>query len=542
LLGLDVGGTKCGVCLGDEEGKILSSLRFPTDPELGFNRTFTQFKENIHKILASNKLTSDDISAIGVSCGGPLDARKGIVYSPPNLPKWDNIHITELLETEFGVPSFLQNDAKACALAEWKLGAGKGTRNMIFCTMGTGFGSGLILDGRLYEGANGMAGEIGHLRLADDGPVGFNKAGSFEGFCGGSGIANLAKMRVKKWLEEGKEVAFCPSLEKLESLTAKSVAKAANEGDPYAIELYREIGHMLGKGLSLLIDTLNPEAIVIGSIFVRAEDLLRESMEATIRKETLRFSREACRVVPAQLGDNQGFYASLEVAITGLHQRRQSATIIRPDVTAQLGDLMRRHPELKPCQESILDAFKLIRDCYLTEHKLLLCGNGGSAADAEHIVGELMKGYLKKRRVPESISKAIREVDSETEPYLTSHLQGALPAISLIGHPALSTAYINDVAADMGFAQQVFGYGRSGDILFCISTSGDSANVVNAAKVAKALGLHTIGLTGATGGKLKNLCDSTILVPETYIPHVQELHLPIYHTLCAMLEVEFFEE
>ena len=542
MLGLDVGGTKCGVCLGDEEGKILSSLRFPTDPELGFNRTFTQFKENIHKILASNKLTSDDISAIGVSCGGPLDARKGIVYSPPNLPKWDNIHITELLETEFGVPSFLQNDAKACALAEWKLGAGKGTRNMIFCTMGTGFGSGLILDGRLYEGANGMAGEIGHLRLADDGPVGFNKAGSFEGFCGGSGIANLAKMRVKKWLEEGKEVAFCPSLEKLESLTAKSVAKAANEGDPYAIELYREIGHMLGKGLSLLIDTLNPEAIVIGSIFVRAEDLLRESMEATIRKETLRFSREACRVVPAQLGDNQGFYASLEVAITGLHQRRQSATIIRPDVTAQLGDLMRRHPELKPCQESILDAFKLIRDCYLTEHKLLLCGNGGSAADAEHIVGELMKGYLKKRRVPESISKAIREVDSETEPYLTSHLQGALPAISLIGHPALSTAYINDVAADMGFAQQVFGYGRSGDILFCISTSGDSANVVNAAKVAKALGLHTIGLTGATGGKLKNLCDSTILVPETYIPHVQELHLPIYHTLCAMLEVEFFEE
>ncbi len=436
FMGLDVGGTKCGVCLGDGEGNILSSLRFPTEAELGFDQTFKRFKENIHKILTSNKLNPGEISAIGVSCGGPLDAKKGIVYSPPNLPSWDNIHITELLESEFGVPSFLQNDAKACALAEWKLGAGKGTRNMIFCTMGTGFGAGLILEGRLYEGANGMAGEIGHLRLADDGPIGFNKAGSFEGFCGGSGIANLAKMRVKKWLEEGKKVSFCPSLERLDSLTAKSVAEAANEGDLYATEIYREIGRMLGKGLSLLIDTLNPEAIVIGSIFVRAEGLLRESMEATIRKETLGFSREACRIVPAQLGDDQGFYASLEVAMTGLQQRRISTTVIRPDVMTQLEELMRRHPELKLCRESILDAFQLIRGSYLADHKLLICGNGGSAADAEHIVGELMKGYLKKRRVPESISKAIKEVDAENEPYLSSHLQGALPAISLTGHAA----------------------------------------------------------------------------------------------------------
>ena len=251
FMGLDVGGTKCGVCLGDGEGNILESLRFPTEAELGFDQTFKRFKENIHRILTSNKLNPSDISAIGVSCGGPLDAKKGIVYSPPNLPSWDNIHITELLESEFGVPSFLQNDAKACALAEWKLGAGKGTRNMIFCTMGTGFGAGLILEGRLYEGANGMAGEIGHLRLADDGPIGFNKAGSFEGFCGGSGIANLAKTRVKKWIEEGKKVSFCPSLESLDSLTAKSVAEAANEGDLYATEIYREIGRMLGKGLSL---------------------------------------------------------------------------------------------------------------------------------------------------------------------------------------------------------------------------------------------------------------------------------------------------
>ena len=265
-------------------------------------------------------------------------------------------------------------------------------------------------------------------------------------------------------------------------------------------------------------------------------------MEATIRKETLGFSREACRIVPAQLGDDQGFYASLEVAMTGLQQRRNSTTVIRPDVMTQLDELMRRHPELKLCRESILDAFQLIRGSYLTDHKLLICGNGGSAADAEHIVGELMKGYLKKRKLPESISKAIKEVDAENEPYLSSHLQGALPAISLTGHAAFYTAYVNDVAADMVFAQQVYSYGRSDDTLLCISTSGDSANVVNAAKVAKALGLHTIALTGATGGKLKTICDTTILAPENRTPLIQELHLPIYHTLCAMLETEFFQE
>ena len=541
LLGLDIGGTKSGVCIGDGE-TIISSQRFPTETELGFDHTLTLFNENIGNILAKNQLTPSDISAIGVSCGGPLNARKGIVYSPPNLPEWDNIHITELLEAEYGVPCFLQNDAKACALAEWELGAGKGTKNMIFCTMGTGFGSGLILDGRLYEGAIGMAGEIGHLRLAEEGPIGFNKAGSFEGFCGGSGIANLAKMRVKKWLEEGKEISFCPTLDKLDKLTAKSVADAANAGDLHAIELYKEVGRMLGKGLSLLIDILNPEVIVIGSIFVREEGLIRESMEESIREETLGFSRDACRVVPAQLGEDLGFYASLVVAKRGLQEGSDSTTIFNPDVKAHLDDLIQRHPELGSCSESIYDSFRLIRSGYLTDNKLLICGNGGSAADAEHIVAELMKGYLKTREIPDSISEAIKEVEGENEPYLSSHLQGALQAISLTGNAALSTAYSNDVAADMVFAQLVYGYGRKGDTLLCISTSGNSANVLNAAKVAKALGLHTVGLTGATGGKLKALCEVTILAPDTRTPNIQELHQAIYHALCAMLETEFFEE
>ena len=317
FLGLDVGGTKSGVCIGDKDGKIIDSVKFPTRPDQGFQRTFEVFKQKIKEVLASNQLAVFDLRAIGVSCGGPLDAKKGIVYSPPNLPGWDDIHITELLHNEFKVPCYLQNDAKAGALAEWTWGAGKGTRNMIFCTMGTGFGSGLILDGKLYEGTNGMAGEVGHIRLAEEGPVGFNKAGSFEGFCGGSGIANLAKMRVRQWMKEGKLVPFCPSPEELDNLTAKNVAEAARGGDRYAIEIYKEVGHMLGRGLSVLIDALNPELIVLGSIFVRDEQLLRAPMEAVIKEETIGFSRKVCRVVPAKLGEDLGFHSSLVVAMMG---------------------------------------------------------------------------------------------------------------------------------------------------------------------------------------------------------------------------------
>ena len=503
---------------------------------------FETFKEKIRELLDSNSLTPTDLAAIGVSCGGPLDYKKGIVLCPPNLPGWVNIPITDLLQTEFGAPTFLENDAKACALAEWKWGAGKGTKNMIFVQMGTGFGSGLILDGKLYEGAIGMAGEIGHLRIADDGPVGFGKAGSLEGFCAGSGIAKYVKMRVRQWLEEGKEVAFCPTTDDIENLTAQTVAEAANAGDSSAIELYQEIGCNLGKGLSLLIDALNPELIVIGSIFVKSENLLRESMEEMIRQEAISFSQEVCRIVPAQLDDNHGFYASLIIAMMGLQNPSPSSGELNPSVAKFLDELCTRIPSLESCRESIINVFQTIRESFATGHKLLICGNGGSAADSEHIVGELMKGYLKKRKVSESLISALNEIDADAATYLADHLQCALPAISLTNHPALSTAFLNDVAPDMVFAQQAFGYGNAGDTILGISTSGNSGNVVNAMKVAKARGLHTVALSGNTGGKLKDLCDVTICVPETFTPFVQEMHLPIYHALCAMLEAEFFEE
>jgi glucokinase len=255
----------------------------------------------------------DNFDAIGVSCGGPLNSEKGVILSPPNLPGWDNVEIANILNKKFSTPVFLRNDADASALAEWKFGAGQGTQNMVFLTFGTGLGAGLILNGMLYSGACDMAGEVGHIRLADFGPVGYGKAGSFEGFCSGGGLAQLGQIIAKENSQMGYPVSFAE-----DEITAKTIAAAAKKGDPAALTVYRQCGYMLGKGLSILIDILNPEMIVLGSIFQRCEELLRDEMTKVIEKETLLLSRNACKIVPAKLGESLGDIAALCVAAYGL--------------------------------------------------------------------------------------------------------------------------------------------------------------------------------------------------------------------------------
>ena len=255
------------------------------------------------------------VSAAGISCGGPLDSSSGLILSPPNLPGWDHVPAVKIVTETLGVPCHLQNDADACALAEWKFGAGRGTRNMAFLTCGTGFGAGLIIDGKLYSGSCNMAGEIGHIRAAEDGPVGYGKAGSFEGFCSGGGIAQMAKNAALEKLQMGKGPAYCNSYEKLEYVTAKSTAEAAMQGDPTAIEVYERCGYYLGRAAGILIDLLNLDAIVLGSIFPRAEGLLRHKMEETIRRECLPLNGRHCRILCAELGEQIGNIAALTVAM-----------------------------------------------------------------------------------------------------------------------------------------------------------------------------------------------------------------------------------
>lgn len=313
-LGIDIGGTKCAVVAGDSNFKIFQKIQFDTrTAERGWQNVFDEFFANIDKLFL--KYPKENLRGIGISCGGPLDSKKGMIFSPPNLPGWDNVPITKIFNERYEVPVSIQNDANACALAEWLMGAGKGTQNMIFLTFGTGMGSGLILNGKLYAGTNDLGGEVGHIRLADDGPVGFGKAGSFEGFCSGGGIAQLAASYVINKLKQGEKTGFCDSIESARKLTAKIVAEAAVTGDADALEIIRISGEYLGRGLSILIDILNPECIVIGSIYARNENLFKPHIERMLEREAIPSAVEVCTIKPALLGDSIGDYAALCVAL-----------------------------------------------------------------------------------------------------------------------------------------------------------------------------------------------------------------------------------
>lgn len=206
-----------------------------------------------------------------------------------------------------------------------------------------------------------------------------------------------------------------------------------------------------------------------------------------------------------------------------------------------LQQLVAKYPDLQACMEDARQAAELLQDCYRAGGKALFCGNGGSASDSEHLVGELMKGYLLARPVPPEVRRRLEAAFPRHGDYLASRLQGALPAISLVSQTSLITAIANDTAADMIFAQQVYAYGRQGDAVVGISTSGNSGNVLQALRVGRAMGLRTLGFTGSSGGAMKALCDVAVCVPRQATADVQEGHLAIYHTLCAILEEAFFE-
>ncbi len=298
LIGLDVGGTKCAVSVGVRAGEgidILSREEFPT-AGLDWHDVLEAFAVRVESI--QNRNPSEGIAAIGISCGGPLDSVAGLVLSPPNLPGWDRVPIVEFFEKRFGVPVALQNDANACALAEWRFGAGRGTRSMVFMTFGTGLGAGIVIDGKIYAGANDNAGEIGHIRLADEGPVGYNKAGSAEGFCSGAGIARLAKMRAGL------------------DITAKELFARVREGDEVCEGIFRESAEKLATILAYTIDILNPEVICLGGVFMRNADLFFPVINPILDREALPLARKVCRVLPAGLGERVGDFAALAIALS----------------------------------------------------------------------------------------------------------------------------------------------------------------------------------------------------------------------------------
>lgn len=314
--GVDIGGTTCSVCVGNVTQDIVEIIS-KCVPRTTQNYTADEMLEALVQdlLVCQKKLPQKQkIEGIGISCGGPLNSRTGTILSPPNLPGWDAVEITKYFEHKTGLKAALCNDANACALAEWRFGAGKESSNMIFLTFGTGLGAGLILNDRLYSGTSDMAGEVGHVRLADFGPVGYGKMGSFEGFCSGGGIAQFAKTVLLERIQAGEPPDLCPTLSDIPSITAKSIGLAAKQGDKIAQDILEQVGIQLGKGLSILIDLLNPEKIVIGSIFTRCYDEIWPSAKTVIENETLAASRTACQIAPAMLSESVGDIAALTVA------------------------------------------------------------------------------------------------------------------------------------------------------------------------------------------------------------------------------------
>lgn len=320
LLGIDIGGTKCAAVLAKctlaQElicGSIVDRIEFPTKAlEREPDEILEELASSIEKMYSRNFISAYDVAKIGISCGGPLDSKKGIIKSPPNLPGWDNVHIKDFFEKRFFVPVWLHNDANACAMAEYRFGAGRGYDNIIFLTFGTGMGAGLILNGRLYTGRNDMAGEVGHIRLSEDGPLGYGKHGSFEGYCSGGGISNMAEDMLKEWTEEGKTSSL-EEKAKDSSITAKDVFDAMYADDELAKKIVAVSAKHLGRGLAILADILNPEIIIIGSIFTRNSDFYLPIVTEIVKKEALSHCSEGLIIVPSTLGDKIGDYAALGI-------------------------------------------------------------------------------------------------------------------------------------------------------------------------------------------------------------------------------------
>lgn len=291
-IGIDVGGTKTSIVLATEDCKILKKIKFST---------FTQFDDNLIKIKQEINIIIDSsynhITAIGISAGGPLDSEKGLFISPPHLPTWHNINIKELLEKEFNIPTFLENDANACALAEYYYGNGRGAKNFAFLTFGTGLGVGLIFDGKLYRGSNNQAGELGHVRIAEEGPLCFGKRGCVESFCSGAGISLLHEQLT------GKKIS-----------TKEIFDRAEKKQDKVAINTIRISSEKLGIVLSILIDLLALDRIVIGSIYTRSQEIIDNYMLDIMNSEILEINRGLCGIKTSYLDENLGDIAAITVA------------------------------------------------------------------------------------------------------------------------------------------------------------------------------------------------------------------------------------
>jgi glucokinase len=313
-IGVDLGGTKTTIVVSEGPPAVLGRVEFPTQPEQGPQPAIQAMFEAIDQLLARHAGPGTAIAGIGVSCGSPLDRIRGVIQAPPNMATWVDVPIRQILEERFNVPCRVENDANAGAVAEHRYGAGQGTQHMVFLTLGTGLGAGIIIHGRVYHGAEDSAGEIGHVRLTRTGPVGYNKAGSVEGWASGGGMARLGARMLATAARRGESSLLCARNGDA-SLTAKEIAEAAQAGDKLALRIVAASGCRLGEAIAILIDVLNPQRIVLGGMARRFGSDLLKPMRKVVEREALPQALRDCEIVPAAFGPQIGDVAALCVAL-----------------------------------------------------------------------------------------------------------------------------------------------------------------------------------------------------------------------------------
>ncbi len=302
-IGIDVGGTNVKIALVDSDGKIGYSNTIPTRAEMGYEYTINNMKQAIRDLMTETKLSAKDIEGIGFGLPGQVDFKSGIVRLITNIPGWVEIPLAKMIEDEFHIPTRIDNDVRCAALGELNFGAGKGCENLICITVGTGIGSGLIINGKLVRGASNAAGEIGHIKLQmHDGPIcGCGDTGCLEAFASGPSIVAMAE----EYIMGGKSTKY-REMANGGTITPFIVAEAAKAGDPVARRIFTRMGEYIGIGMASVVNLLNPERIIVGGGVADAGDILLNPLKETIKKRAMKIAGETVQVVPAQLGNTAG--------------------------------------------------------------------------------------------------------------------------------------------------------------------------------------------------------------------------------------------
>ncbi len=303
-IGIDVGGTNVKIALVDDKGKIIYSNSVPTYAQMGYEYTVNNIKQAIRDLMKETNTKPSDIQGIGFDFPGQVDYKTGVVKLAPNIPGWVNVPIAKMIEDEFHIPTRIDNDVRCAALGELKFGAGKGCENFVCITVGTGIGSGLVINGKLVRGAANAAGEIGHIKLQmQDGPIcGCGDTGCLEAFASGPSIVAMAQ----EYLKSGKSTKFREMAGVDGEITPYIVAKAAEAGDPVAKRIFEKTGYYIGMGLVSVINLLNPEKVIIGGGVAEAGDLLLEPIRKTIKERAMVIAGNSVEIVPAELGNSAG--------------------------------------------------------------------------------------------------------------------------------------------------------------------------------------------------------------------------------------------